>query len=159
GNINLFGAKAKVHAELANSGFSLEADASFLGANVDLKGSVQTNGTYLLSGKADVNFYVGEALATFTLQGGPSSASLLVDASVDVLGNNVAFHGDIASNGTFTISGHLDAGFYLANGSATLTFSNEGPATTLYIDGHLNVLGSSVEVTGYEDNLGNYRLA
>src|SRR5206468_2601723 len=118
--------------ELSNSGVSIEADAKYLGANVDLKGALGTNGTYLLSGKADVNFYVGEALATFTLRGNPTSASLLVAASVDVLGNNVALSGAIASNGTFTINGHLDANFYLASGSATFTFSNTGGVVALY---------------------------
>ncbi len=158
GMINLFGAQAQAAVEISNSGASIAAAATYVGVNVDLKGSLLTNGNYLLSAQADVNLYIGYAMATFTLQGNLSQASLLVAASVDVLGNNVGLSGSIAPNGSVSLTGHVAANFYLASGSADLTFSSSGGVTSLYVDGHLNVLGSTFDVIGYVNSNANYTL-
>jgi hypothetical protein len=156
GAVNFFGQHAQAAVDLSNSGATLQASANILGASVDLTGSLGNNGQYSLTGQANVNFYIGYATANFTLQGNLSGASLQVGAYVDVLGNAVLLSGFIASNGAATLTGHMGANFYLVGGWADLTFNSSSAGTSLYVDGHLNVLGSTVEVTGYVDSSGTY---
>jgi hypothetical protein len=159
GTVGLFGAQAQAAVDISNSGATIQADASYLGVNVDLKGALQTNGSFLLSAQAGVNFYIASATATFTLEGNDTQGdSFLVAATVDVLGNNAQLSGSIGPDGTATLTAHVGANFYVAGGSADLTFISGITGTSLYVSGHLDVLGATVNVLGYVDANGNYDL-
>ena len=70
----------------------IDGHLNVLGSSVEVTGYEDNLGNYLLAGSANVNFYVGSARADFALRGHLLNATLSVDAGVNVLGSNVAFH-------------------------------------------------------------------
>ena len=123
-----FGASGNL--TLNNSGVSVSAllDLGFLGVRVSVSGAVHSNGTYSFNVHASLNWSVISASADFTLNQSGFSATLhagfdlTAGVSFGAWSLRVGFRGSvdvsfsIATNGTFTASGNVQACGYLGVG-------------------------------------------
>jgi hypothetical protein len=134
-------------------------------AFVAFTGQVASDGSYTFTGDGLTNFFVGSATGHYTLShyraNTPTgwATNLSVRADVGVLGQDVSFSGDIGSDGTYWITGGLNSGFFLADGSANFIYTNIYGGPTLTINGQFSTLSVTVAVSGSADYLGDYSLS
>jgi hypothetical protein len=134
----------------------IDAHLNVLGTTVFVSGDVSANGDFVLAGAAGVDFFLARGSATFTLARTNGSLALAVDGQVDTLGSNVELKGEAGPNGDFALTGTARAGFFLAGGTADLTFARTHGATSLYVDAGLTLLGARVELAGYVQPNGDF---
>jgi hypothetical protein len=137
---------------LNNSGARVSATVNVFVAQVAFSGSIQSNGTFSLTGSASVGL-AGFPLATasFTMNNGGASFS----ASINVFVATVSFSGSVDTHGNFRLTGSANvglAGFPLA--TASFVISNGGVTFSATI----NVRVATVNFSGSVDRFGNFQV-
>jgi hypothetical protein len=87
-----------------STSLSVDGWINALGANVEMTGQANSDGTFSFSGYAAANFYLANGTASITLANNGSGTTCDINANLNLLGANVAFQGQVAPNGDFSFS-------------------------------------------------------
>ncbi len=141
-NVNLAGFPvATASFTLNNSGVRFSASINVFVATVSFSGSVATNGTFSLTGTANVNLAgFGTTSASFTINNSGVSFSTTINVHVAT----VNFSGTVATNGNFRVTGSASVGFAGFGGSGSFTLTNSG----LTVSATVNVVVATINVSG-----------
>jgi hypothetical protein len=152
---NFFLASGTADFTFSNNTLSIHGRLQTMGVTVDVYGNANAQGDFDLYGNTSANFFIAGGQANFHLaHNHVSGTSLSVAADVSVLGQTTHFSGTINADGTYSITGSVSSNFFLANGTANFTFSNN----TLSIHGRLQTLGVTVDVYGNANAQGDFDL-
>jgi hypothetical protein len=152
-NLTLAGfSAANASLTLTKNGMAIQANISVLSQSVAFSGSVQANGSFSLTGKANLSLAgFSAASASLTL----SNNGMAISAGITVVSQSVAMSGYIQNNGQFYLVGtaNLILSGFTANGVG-LTLTNSG----MTISGNVVVLGWIVGMSGTIQANGQFSL-
>ncbi len=136
---------------LNNSGLSVSASVNVFVAQVTLRGSIQSNGQFSLTGSASVGFAGFGGSGSFTL----TNSGLTFSGSVNVKVATISITGAVSNTGTFsfTVNTRMSFAGFAAGGS--LTLNNSGVSVTATLD--LGVMGFRMSFSGAVFSNGNFQ--
>jgi hypothetical protein len=156
--VDRYGGVASI--EATNKTITVSADVRFITGDVQFNGQLSTDGSYVLTGQAGVNVYLATVNAWFFLIGdSQGNTSLYIQGGLQALGTGAYMFCKVQSNGDFSLTGHASTNFYIADGSADFTFSDQQGVFRMYVVGHLKVLDAvAVDVSGSVGSDGSFTL-
>jgi hypothetical protein len=157
-DLALFGQETVGTLELSNQGVKIDGFIHALGTDIELKGTIWSNGDTSLKADATVNLFLANVQGHFDLERHGGTTTLTVNADLSTLGTTIDFTGTISPDGSYTLAGQADTNFYVgwANGNFTLTHS--GGSTELKVVADVGVLGQDAHFSGDIQSDGTYCL-